>query len=111
MSSPSAVCPRCNRAVAPDPSGEIAYCADCTKMLERDALRQWATQWAASLCAPEQAEYFFTVLAAAWEQGFTKARDFTDTLPSYDLQDNPFKPESANRDPLRARNAHRNVQE
>lgn len=100
MSSLSASCHRCGGAIAQDLAGE-GYCEACEKMIDREALRHWAAQWAASLSAPDQVEYFFTVLAAVWSQGFAKARVFTDALPTYEPEDNPFTDESGHRDPLR----------
>lgn len=106
----SVVCQRCGtplRAVAfldleKDRKGEEldVYCGFCSKILEREALRSWASKWAKGIADPEHHENFFKILAAVWEQGFSKARTFEETAPVFELMDNPFIAESELIDPL-----------
>lgn len=108
--SKSVLCRRCGtalRAVAfldlekDAQGGEFdVYCGPCSKLLEREALRSWATKWAKGIADEEHHENFFKILAAAWEQGFAKARTFEEARPVFDVSDNPFIAESALIDPL-----------
>lgn len=111
------VCQRCGaqlRAVAfldleTDIQGEAldVYCGPCSKILEREALRSWATKWARGIAEEEHHENFFKILASVWEQGFAKARTFEEARAVFELSDNPFIAESELIDPLKQVQAHR----
>ena len=106
----SVVCQRCGanlRAVAfldleKDAQGGAfdVYCGACSKILEREALRSWAAKWAKGIADEEHHENFFKILAAVWEQGFSKARTFEEARAVFELTDNPFIAESELIDPL-----------
>lgn len=110
MASSPVLCQRCGaqlRAVAfldleqqAKPEELDVYCGACSKILEREALRSWATKWARGIAEEQHHENFFAILAAVWEQGFAKARTFEEARAVFDVSDNPFIAESALIDPL-----------
>lgn len=103
-------CQRCSRSLRAvafvdldeqaQEEGLTVYCGACTKILEREQLMAWAGKWAKSLLGPEQEEAFVGVLAAVWEQGFTRARTFEEAREVYKLEDNPFIAVTSEQDPL-----------